>query len=166
MTDPLTGRFLAMPLTMERLKQTSVINKKTGCLEWCGNRSKFGYGKVTHRYKTWMVHRVSWELTFGKIPDGLFVLHHCDNPPCFNPAHLFLGTTQDNKDDSIKKGRHVFGVRQHLSKLNPSKVKEILRSKQTPLQLSKRLGVTRETIYHIRNGRIWKQVTGLNYVTT
>ncbi len=52
-------------------------------------------------------HRASWQISFGPIPDGLQVLHTCDNPPCCNPAHLFLGTQLDNIYDMCAKGRHV-----------------------------------------------------------
>ena len=77
------------------------------CWEWIPKaRHKFGYGIFMDRpYGTKKAHRVAWELTNGEIPNGLMVLHTCDNPPCCNPNHLFLGTAQDNSLDMMSKGR-------------------------------------------------------------
>jgi len=76
----------------------------SGCWEWSKCRHPEGYGEfwAGRRFRT---HRYSWQMHFGDIPDGMFVCHHCDNPPCVNPAHLFLGTHQDNMRDMIAKGR-------------------------------------------------------------
>jgi hypothetical protein len=79
-----------------------------GCIEWTKARSTFGYGRITRgaRGAGWaFTHRVAWELANGPIPDGMCVLHRCDNPPCCNPDHLFLGTLSDNTQDMIAKGR-------------------------------------------------------------
>lgn len=74
--------------------------------ERCNANRVIDYGKYKARDgKTWNAHRYSWFLTNGPIPDGLMVCHTCDNPPCCNPAHLFLGTSQDNADDMVAKGR-------------------------------------------------------------
>jgi hypothetical protein len=80
--------------------------KRTGdCLDWTGALSPSGYGKVRISNKTTPVHRVSWELTYGPIPAGLWVLHKCDRRVCFRPEHLFLGTPRDNMQDMIAKDR-------------------------------------------------------------
>jgi hypothetical protein len=75
------------------------------CWEWAGARNSDGYGKSYAGSGYRMAHRVAWESSFGPIPDGLFVLHRCDNPPCVRPDHLFLGTNTDNVRDSVAKGR-------------------------------------------------------------
>ena len=76
------------------------------CIPWWGGVDKgTGYGYVyQHGHKT-TASRFVWEECFGVIPDGLFVLHRCDNPPCVNPDHLFLGTPKDNTQDMVAKGR-------------------------------------------------------------
>jgi len=84
------------------------------CWEWSGSRNADGYGYLrvgSQRDGTRsrvLAHRLAWMLAHGgAIPGGLFVLHRCDNPPCCNPAHLFLGTNADNVADMLAKGRHV-----------------------------------------------------------
>jgi Autographiviridae endonuclease len=78
---------------------------ETGCLEFTGCLGNKGYGQIGVERKIRSTHRVAWELAYGPIPDGLFVLHHCDNRACIEPTHLFLGTVQDNADDMVAKGR-------------------------------------------------------------
>jgi len=78
-----------------------------GCIEWRGVASNKGYGvlKIGTTGRT-QAHRAAWELNFGPVPAGLCVLHRCDNPLCFNPKHLFLGTKGDNNRDCRAKGRN------------------------------------------------------------
>lgn len=79
----------------------------TPCWVWTASGDGHGYGRIatTMAQGPVKVHRVSWELHNGPIPPGLHVLHRCDNPPCVNPAHLFLGTFSDNMMDKCLKGR-------------------------------------------------------------
>lgn len=82
------------------------------CWVWRGDKTKDGYGRMStaaglvSRFGQRAVHRTAWILTYGSIPDGMQVLHKCDNPPCFNPYHLYLGTGKDNMMDKCRKGRH------------------------------------------------------------
>lgn len=78
------------------------------CWIWRGTLVRGGYGQFSVRPgQRCAAHRFAWELSNGAIPDGLFACHRCDNPPCVNPAHLFLGTPKDNMQDKVAKGRHT-----------------------------------------------------------
>jgi hypothetical protein len=109
-------------------------------------------------------HRLSYELTYGEIPDGMEVCHKCDNPCCVNPAHLFLGTRQDNIDDRERKGRNIvfIGEEQPRSKLTKKAVKDARWErayKGTSYQiLADRYGVSKKTMQNAIKGVTWKCV--------
>ena len=75
------------------------------CIEWSGSRNREGYGRFKIAGQSFLAHRIMWEEANGPIPDGLNICHTCDNPPCVNVDHLFLGTDKDNTRDSMAKGR-------------------------------------------------------------
>lgn len=89
------------------------------CWPWKASRSPRGYGVFRLRYQQWRAHRLAWTFSNGPIPSGLLVLHRCDNPPCCNPKHLFVGTSADNTADMIAKGREASGDR-HPSRIHGS----------------------------------------------
>lgn len=96
-----------MAFVYENLKDRfyGKIKKTKTCWYWTACVSSFGYGQISVNGKSVGAHRISWEIHNGSILDGLHVLHKCDNPPCVNPDHLFLGTNKDNVEDRYVKGR-------------------------------------------------------------
>jgi len=82
-----------------------LVEAPSGCMEWTRATNPQGYGKVRINKQYFATHRLAWVLVNGPIPDGLFVCHRCDNPPCCNVDHLFLGTMKDNMMDMVSKGR-------------------------------------------------------------
>lgn len=90
-----------------------VLKAPNGCWEWQGPRrgGKFPYGVIGGGNRSQNAHRVAFRLFKGAIPDGMDVCHHCDNPPCVNPDHLFLGTRRENLEDMVRKGRSLKGKR-------------------------------------------------------
>lgn len=91
----------------------------TSCWEFNGFRHRQGYGTIWVRGRQWRAHRLMYTKAIGPIPPGLFVCHTCDNTPCCNPAHLFLGTHTDNQRDMIAKNRHSKGRQTHCKRGHP-----------------------------------------------
>jgi hypothetical protein len=134
------------------------------CWEWLMHRDKHGYGKFKRHGNGEMSHRMAWELTNGSIPDGLWVLHKCDNPSCVNPTHLFLGTPKDNVIDRENKqrGNRGTGENSRHHTLTASQVYEI-RQRYTNdpnvsyRSLGREFGVRHSTIGRIIRGDNWKE---------
>ena len=91
--------------TLRERFEARLIPGENGCLEWTGYRMPTGYGTIKVDGKKQLAHRVAWMLANGEIPEGLQVLHTCDNPACCAVDHLFLGTHDDNMADKVSKGR-------------------------------------------------------------
>ena len=141
------------------------IGSQNECWEWCGHRHPFGYGWFNDKGRPTNAHRVAYALTHGPIPDGYFVCHSCDNPPCCNPSHLWLGTPAENTQDMDVKGRRVvvtrLGTSHHHAKLTPEIAKNIVASKLSNKALAQKYGVTSSAIYNVRKGKSWGHVTGV-----
>jgi len=108
-------------------------------------------------------HRVSWEIHNGLIPEGMCVLHHCDNPHCVNPRHLFLGTKKDNVYDMIKKGRDRLDMGPHGEQVGSAKlirhdvrlIRKVLKRGWTQRKIAKAFNVSHATINDINTGKHW-----------
>lgn len=137
------------------------------------NSTGYGQFNVTHRQPRG-AHRIAWELTYGPIPKGLWVLHRCDNRICVRPDHLWLGTSQDNSRDMVTKGRSGTGDR-HVSHTHPASINRgekhgcarlteaairEIRSRPTArvTDLAAEFRISKTTIRDIRSGRTWKHL--------
>lgn len=141
-----------------------MVNKTETCWLWTGYLDKRGYGACRGPLgKLQRAHRVVWEILVGLIPTGMELCHNCpggDNSTCVNPAHMFIGTRQDNVDDCVKKGRHVHGERTCTAKLKENEVRAIkqLFGTMTQRKIAKMFRISEMTISSIKTGRLWKHV--------
>lgn len=139
-------------------------NGATSCWNWAARINEWGYGEVWYKGRHCKSHRVSWELMHGEIPDGLCVLHTCDNPACVNPNHLFLGTNLDNMRDKVSKNRQsrLNGENHPLHKLTKEQVlairQEYSKGDVSLKTLSKRYGIGISTAGGIVTYRAWREL--------
>jgi len=131
------------------------------CLVWPfnlnGTVGGLRYGMLREHGRMRTVSRVAYEHFIGPIPDGRLVCHKCDNPPCFNPRHLFCGTYKDNEQDKKAKMRHVFGMKHSLSKLSDAQVIEMrtIADLMTRQALADKYGVGLRHVFKILRRELW-----------
>lgn len=134
-----------------------------GCWEWSGPRNADGYGQLWDGERLVAAHRYAFERLHGPLGSGLLACHSCDNPPCVRGDHIFAGTHQDNKNDSVAKGRAsgrgVKGVANYNSRLTESAVREIRNSSGTCKAVGLVYGVSGSIICNIRARKAWRHVT-------
>ncbi len=138
-------------------KVLPVDNK--GCINFAGGKCHFGYSHFYFNRHHQGAHRVAWQFANGPIPNGLWVLHRCDNPSCVNVEHLFLGTIQDNNQDAFLKERHAFGESHGMVKLTISQVRQIFLDTRPHLEIATEHGITKSVIWHIKTRKHWRRAT-------
>lgn len=133
------------------------------CWPWTAGTFHYGHGCFSVKGKSVPAHRWGYSQLVGPIPSGLFVCHSCDNPPCCNPRHWFLGTALDNMRDKVAKGRHrapgptnpASGERNGRCKLTTADVALIRSSSDSKSALARRFGIGRTQIRRILEGESW-----------
>lgn len=125
------------------------------CWEWSGRLTALGYGNFQAGGFLFRAHRLAWMLTNGPIPADIHVCHSCDNPPCCNPAHLWLGTNAENFADRDRKERMPHGTRCHTNKITPEQAKEIILSDEKDVVLAKRYGLHPTHIGRMKKRERW-----------
>jgi len=131
------------------------VDKSGDCWLWTGYINPSGYGQFQETSTlSERAHRTSWKLANGPIPPGMFVCHHCDNPPCVNPAHLFIGTGNDNMADKVAKGRQARG--ESVGGCSDAVVAAVFRLASEGLgnrRIAKALGMSKNGVAGIRTKR-------------
>ena len=156
----------------DRFQRKYTVDEKTGCWLWNGGKDPDGYGRVMYLGKRYVAHRLYYQMHTGVDPKGMCVCHKCDTPSCVNPDHLFLGTTKENTEDKVRKGRQAKGSRSGKSKLQEADVFLIKRfiEKYPPSSsslemghgvrdfLARWFGVTKFCISQIMQERTWGHI--------
>lgn len=155
-----TGESRRVAIAERFWEKVAIVDDAESCWLWQAGTSG-GYGMIKYKGRHHEAHRIAYMLTYGEIPDGLFVLHRCDVPACCRPEHLFLGTQADNMEDRRDKGRHPHGETHPLSKLTESDVRTIRQLHKAGWsmnRLAKRFDVTSANISAIVKRKTWTHV--------
>lgn len=145
------------------------VQKGPDCWIWIAGKFDNGYGQFRVGTKKVKAHRFAWELVNGLIPERIKVLHKCDNPPCVNPSHLFLGTNADNTADCIRKDRaalernlkHFYGESHPNSVLTEDlviQIRELYQSGRSKYSLAKQFQVGQSTVNQVVKRITWRHV--------
>jgi hypothetical protein len=140
------------------------VRKTRGCWSWTGPLIGSGYGSfqiLNGPLRVRLAHRFAYMITHGPIPPGMMVLHSCDNRACVNPAHLRLGTAEDNRNDMISRHRTIAGEAHPYAKLSNAqviKIRKLYLKGWSSCALAKTFGVSRKTVRDIGKLRSWKHI--------
>lgn len=150
-SDSALSHLLTPTLESRLTPRLDMTGGPDSCWEWQGNRLGDGYGTFSFQHQMWRAHRASYVVNVGPIPDGMFVCHRCDNPPCCNPTHLFLGSPKDNHSDMFRKKRHPLAGR--LSEAQVASLKVRIDAGEPIQALADEFGVHYTTIWRRVSGR-------------
>ena len=138
-----------------RIMSRSIPEPNSGCWLWLGNVQGSGHGRLKVSGRTTLAHRASWS-AFNNDPGTLHVCHHCDNPPCVNPEHLFLGTSADNHADRNRKRRQAQGERNGRAMLTEAQAAEIFKGAMSVRKTAALYGISPTQVHRIKRGQSWK----------
>lgn len=141
-----------------RARHNQHVQVTPGCWLWTGFKTSSGYGRLGCGLKTLLAHRLAYELYVGEIPSGLGVLHRCDNPPCVNPDHLFVGDASDNNKDKMQKGRAPRGETHPASKFTESQVRAMLADKRPYNDIVAEYGISKPHLCGLKGGKFWRHL--------
>lgn len=162
------GRWVSVDTPQERFWKK--VDKTSSCWLWMGKKTSRGYGdfavRIGKKILNFRAHRYSWEMIKGSIPTGSLVCHKCDNPPCVNPEHLYLGTQSDNIRESVKKRRHSTchykGENNPGAKITKEIIMEIRNSyiprKITQQFLAHKFNLTQSYVSEILSRKVWSHI--------
>ncbi len=134
------------------------FKKTEGCWIWSGTIEGYGYGVIDHNRRRYRAHVLALKFDGRPVPDGMIACHHCDNPPCVNPAHLYVGTPAENARDAKERGLLPRGESHHNAKLTEAEIRQIRSLKMPATHIALIFGVSRHTISRIQSGRGWEHV--------
>ena len=148
--------------SLMELKSMCKIDVATGCWNWLRALNTHGYGQATHLRRHWLAHRLAFHLSKG-LKRGDWICHHCDNPACINPKHLYAGTPLSNMRDMRRRNRQNFpggakGEDHKDAKLTSRLVRKIRGSVLPHKQMARLLKVDNKTIRNVRKRITWKHV--------
>ena len=138
-------------------------NPDNGCWEWTASLNSNGYGQIKRpgERRQFIAPRLSYMIHYGDIPEGMYVLHTCDNRKCVKPTHLFLGSADDNAKDMKSKGRHTHGTTGHDHKINDDIARHIHRMAGEGVaqsEIGRIVGLSQSTVWKILTGKRWKHI--------
>ena len=141
----------------ERLEAKSAP-QPNGCIYWTGAITTDGYGLIRYGKRLIGAHRASHLVYLGEIPAGKHVCHRCDVRHCINPAHLFLGTHQENMRDMIEKGRQARGGANSHGRLTEEQILEIRGDARTQCEIAADYKITQPQVSYIKNRKCWSHL--------
>jgi hypothetical protein len=156
-----TGKEARLSLEEDITQFWSHIDRTGGedaCWDWQGIRDDRGYGAAYFQRRRGRAHRLAYELARGPLSKDLCVCHHCDRPPCCNPAHLFAGSIADNNTDMVRKKRHARGERNGAAKLSAQSVHAIRTDSRQAKDIAGEHGISRALVSMIKQRKVWRHL--------